>query len=962
MTDAPIGTVTLLFTDIERSTRLLQRTGDTYAALLADHRRLLREAFESHGGYEVDADGDGFFIVFASATDAVEAAADAQQALARHAWPDGNEVRVRMGLHTGEPRPSEGRYVGVDVHRAARVMAAGHGGQVLVSESTRALLDARSQLRDLGEHRLKDFSEPQHLYQLQIEGLAVEFPPVKTLENRPTNLPPQPNTFIGRAVEIDRAQALLSREDERLLTLTGPGGTGKTRLALQVAADVIEWFANGVFFVSLAPVRDPALVVLTIARTLALREQSGESIDETLSEYLRDKEMLLVLDNFEHLVAAAPSVAELLASAPRLRVLATSRRPLNLSGETIYEVPPLALPDISSLPDAAALAQYESVRLFVERARAAAPDFGITPANAQAVAEICVRLDGLPLAIELAAPRVRALPPHALLLRLDRRLKLLTSGARDLDERQQTLRATIDWSYELLTPAEKELFIRLGVFVGGCRLEAAEAVCESVADSDLDILDGLGSLVEMSLQKQRADPDAEPRFWMLETIREYSLELLEEAGAAVDTRRRHALYFLSLAEQVDVESRTGNQADSFARLDAENANLRAAIGWARETGERDVTLHLVTALWGFWATRGHVTEGTSALEEALQQSAERPARALLGRCALQLLAGTSDDLLLAAREALTACEQLGDEYSLAQAWNLIGRVEGTVMGAMASAEQAWRNALVYAERNNYLAERAESVGWLLISALFGPLPADEGIARCEYFYETAGDDPAIRAFCRVERAALEAMQGRFTVARELLAEGRSAVEELGLNVWAANNAQESYFVEMLAGDPEAASQVLLQSYTRLEQMGERVFLSTIAGFLAHALYAQGRYEEAERFSEASEEASARDDVHAQVLWRTARAKVCARRGELRLAEALAREAIQLAEETDLLNTQADALFDLAEVLAIADRPTDACAVIEESTRRYAQKGNLPALERARVRADELASGRRASSR
>ena len=954
MTDAPSTTVTLLFTDIEGSTRLLQRAGDAYADLRAEHRRLLRTAFERHDGHEVDAEGDAFFVVFASANDAAAAAAEAQQELAQHVWPDNNEIRVRMGLHTGEPRLIEGGYVGLDVHRAARVMAAGHGGQVLVSQSTRPLLDERFQLRDLGEHRLKDLSEPQRLYQLQVEGSAVEFPPLKTLENRPTNLPAQPTALIGREHELDQAHALATREDVRLLTLTGPGGTGKTRLALQVAADLIEQFANGVFFVSLAPIRDPDLVVPTIAQTLGLREQPGEALEETLREFLRDKQMLLLLDNFEQIVAAAPLVAALLASAPRLSVLVTSRTPLHLSGERTYAIPPLALPDLQRLPDAGTLAQYESVSLFIERARAAVPDFAITDANAQAVAEICVHLDGLPLAIELAAPRVRALPPAALLRRLDQRLNLLTRGAQDLDERQRTLRATIGWSCELLSDEEKALFARLGVFVGGCRLEAAEALCDPAGGLDIDVLDGLSSLVEKSLLRQKADSDGEPRFWMLETIREYALESLAATSAAEEVRRRHALYFLSLAERADIESRTGDQSGGLARLDLEHANLRAAITWARETGEGELMLRLAMALWGFWATRGHVAEGRSALEEALTLNAERPARALLGLCTLRLLGGRSNELLADAKEALSACEQLGDEFSLAQAWNLLGRVQGSLIGEMTSAERAWRQALSYAERGNYAAEKAESIGWLMISTIFGPLPAEEGIERCKEFFETAGDDQTIRAFCCVDRAVLEAMRGEFELARRLLAEGTHAVEELGLTVRAANNAQEAFFVEMLAGNPQAASSALRTSYSALEQMGERGFLSTIAGFLAHALYAQAEYEEAERFSRESEDAAAPDDVFSQVLWRTARAKICARRGELKRAEALAREAVQLAEQTDLLNAQADALLDLAEVLTLAGRPEEARVLVEESGRRYRRKGNLVSLERARQSANELA--------
>jgi predicted ATPase/class 3 adenylate cyclase len=941
MAEPPSGTVTLLFSDIEGSTRLLQRIGDSYADLLAEHHRLLRGACELHHGFVVDSEGDALFVAFASAAEAAFAASEAQHALAQHPWPDESEIRVRIGLHTGEPRSIDGRYVGLDVHQAARVMAAGHGGQVLLSESTRTLLDERFEVRDLGEHQLKDLSGPQHLYQLQVEGLPAEFPPLKTLDNRPTNLPAQPNAFIGRVRELEETETILTRDDVRLLTLTGTGGTGKTRLALQLAAAVVEQFPHGVFFVSLAPVRDWELVVPTVAQTLGLREQSGEAIVGTLTDYLRDKEMLLVLDNFEQVLAAAPVLAGLLASAPGLTMLTTSRTPLRLSGERSYAVRPLALP--------------ESIRLFSERARAAVDEFVLTGENTGAVTEICVRLEGLPLAIELAAPRVRSLPPAALLRRLDERLNILTGGAQDLDERQRTLRATIEWSYDLLLAEEKALFARLGAFVGGSRLEAAEALCDPDGTLGIELLDGLGSLVEKSLLRQKADSDGEPRFWMLETIREYALEVLEKEGGLEEGRRRHAAYYASVAERLDVESRTGDQQSFLARLDDDNANLRAALDWAREERDGDLTLRLASALWGFWATRGHVAEGRRALDDALELSGERPARALLGLCTLRILSGDSDGLLTDAQEALNACEDLDDDFSLAQAWNLLGRVEGSLLGAMGRAERAWRQGLSYAETSGYAAERAESIGWLMISAIFGPLPVDEGLVRCNEFFEAAGDDPAIRAFCCVEQGVLEAMSGDFARARELLADGTRSISELGLAVWAANNAQEAYFVEMLAGNPDAASSTLRASYITLEQMGERGFLSTIAGFLAHALCAQGDYGEAERYSRASEAAAAPDDVLSQVLWRASRAKVRAQRGDAEGAETLAREAVRLAEDTELLNTQGDALLDLATVLTAAGRREEALAAADAAARRYEQKGNRPSLERARELASELAA-------
>jgi predicted ATPase/class 3 adenylate cyclase len=953
MSEMPSGTVTLLFSDIEGSTRLLQRTGNGYADLLQEHRRLLRAAFRRHDGFELDNEGDAFFVAFASANDAVAAAAEAQTALAHHDWPDGNEVRVRMGLHSGEPRSVDGRYVGLDVHHAARVMAAGHGGQVVVSESTCALLDGRFQLRDLGEHRLKDLSRPQRLYQLQINGLPGEFPALKTLDNRPTNLPAQPNAFIGRDQELREAEALLTRADVRLLTLTGTGGAGKTRLALQLAANVVEAFPNGVFFVSLAPIRDWELVVPTVAQTLGLREQPAETVDETLTAYLREKQMLLVLDNFEQVVAAAPAIAGLVASARGLSVLVTSRTPLHLSGERVLAVPPLAVPDPPHLRDRSGLAAFESVTLFVERAHAAVADFAITETNAEAVAEICVRLDGLPLAIELAAPRVRTLPPPALLRRLDQRLNLLTGGAQDLDDRQRTLRATIEWSYDLLLADEKALFAQLGAFAGGCRLEAAEALCGPDGELGIEIFDGLDSLVEKSLLRQKTDSDGEPRFWMLETIREFACELLTNSGEIDAARRRHAGHFLSLAERLDAESRTGEQARFLARFDDENVNLRAAVEWARENGDGDRMLRLATALWGFWATRGHVAEGRRVLEDALELSGARPARALLGLCTLRMMSGSSDGVLQDAKEALSACEQLGDDFSLAQAWNVLGRVEGSTLGALGQAEQAWRQALSYAERGNYAAERAESISWLMNSAVFGPLPVEDGIARCEEFYDAADNDPTVQAFSCVERAVLEAMRGRFETARELLRDGTQAVAERGLDVYAANNAQEAFLVEMLAGNPAAAASTLRSSYTTLEQMGERAFLPTIAGFLAQALYAQADYDAAERFSRASEQAAAPDDVLSQVLWRTARAKVRARRGQVDAAEALAQEAVRLVDGTDFLNAQADALLDLAEVMTVAGRPAQALDAAEEAASRYERKGNVPALERARAVAAEL---------
>jgi len=943
MTEPPGGTVTLLFSDIEGSTRLVRRLGDAYAEQLARHRELLREAFERHRGYVLDSEGDASFAAFESAGEAAAAAVQAQRALAAHEWPDGNEIRVRIGLHTGEPRPVNGNYVGLDVHQAARVMAAAHGGQVLLSEATRALLGDGFAVRSLGEHVLKDIPGSKRLFQLEIEGLPAEFPPLNTEASRTTNLPAQPNVFIGRERELAEAGDLLAREDVRLLTLVGSGGTGKTRLALQLAGAVGDRYPGGVFFVALSQLRDWQLVLPTIAQTLGLHEEPGESALETVTGRVCDRTLLLVLDNFEHVLRAAPAVSELSSRAPGLKLLVTSRSPLRLRGERTYRVPQLALPALGAT--AAGVAGIDSVRLFIERAQAAAEGFDLDDENAAAIAEICVRLDGLPLAIELAAPWMRTLTPGALLRRLDRRLPLLTGGPRDAEERQRTLRNAIDWSYDLLLEPEQTLFRRLAVFVGGCRLEAAEGVCSL---DGMSVLDGLDALVEKSLLFLRTDSDGESRFRMLEMIREYAEGRLESSGELDEVRRLHARWFADLAECLDEESRTGDHAASVARLGDDYANLRATIQWARDERDGELLLRVATGLLPFWSTRGYVAEGQKTLEEALELEGSRPARALVGLSSLRALSGNSDGLLDDVHEALDGAERAGDPLVLAQGWNLLGRVEGTMIGTLARAEKAWREALEHAERGNLRAERAESIGWLMMSANFGPLPVEEGIALCKRFHDGAADDPFIQGNACVERGALEAMRGDFSLARELIAEGRQTIADLGFSLLAAANAQEAFYVEMLAGDTAEALRIMRESYAALEPMGERSYLSTAAALLAHVLCERGHLAEAERFSRTSEDAAARDDAFSQVLWRSARAKIRAHDGsDLAEAEKLGREAVARAEETDLLNTRGDTLADYAEVLSLADRRLEALAALEQAAELFERKGNTTSLARVR---------------
>jgi len=545
MVVAPSGTVTFLFTDIEGSTKLWERGARAMRSVIGRHDEILNSSIEGIEGFVFKTVGDAFCAAFGSASNAVGAGLEVQRALSSEEWEEGFELRVRMALHTGVVEVHQGDYLGPPVNRVARLLSAGHGGQTLLSLATQELvrdaLPAGVSLEDLGERRLKDLFRPERVFQVVASDLPSEFPPLRTLESLRNNLPPQSTPLVGREWEVEEVRGRLGQEEVRLLTLKGPGGTGKTRLALQAAADLLEGFEDGVFFVSLAATTDPDLFFKEIAGALGLRESGDVPLEDLLKESLGRRQLLLLLDNFEQVLEAAPLASELLSAAPRLKVLATSRIPLGLYGEHEYSVPPLSVPDPKRLPDLEALSQYEAVRLFIERAGAAKAGFGITSENAPAVAQICARLDGLPLSIELAAAREKLLPPKAILTRLSNRLKLLTGGARDLPERQRTLRGAIEWSHDLLDDGERMLFARLSVFSGGRTLEAIEAICDPEGDLPVDALDGVSSLLDKSLLRQEEGPEDEPRFVMLETIHEYSREKLEQSGEAEEIGRAHGL-------------------------------------------------------------------------------------------------------------------------------------------------------------------------------------------------------------------------------------------------------------------------------------------------------------------------------------------------------------------------------------------------------------------------------------
>jgi predicted ATPase len=766
----PAGTVTFLFTDIEGSTSLLHELGaEGYAEALAEHRRVIRQAAAQHGGVEVDTQGDAFFIAFPTAPGALRAAADACDALKE-------PIRVRMGLHSGTPLVTDEGYVGPDVHRAARVAASGHGGQILVSASTASLVDAE-QLRDLGRHRLKDLSAPERIFQLGDH----EFPPLKSLHQ--TNLPIATTPFLGREKELPEVLQLLS--EARLLTLTGPGGTGKTRLATQAAAMLAEEYPDGLWWVPLAPIRDPELVLSTASQTLGA--------PNGLAAHIGDKSMLMLFDNFEQVVDAAPDVASLLTTCPQLRVLVTSRERLHVTGEQEYPVPPLV--------------HEEGVGFFFARARAVAPDF--EPDDS--VSEICRRLDDLPLALELAAARVKALSPQQILERLDQRLPLLTGGARDLPERQRTLRATIEWSYDLLDEREQQVFAQLGAFAGGCTLEAAEVV----AGADVDTLQ---SLIDKSLLRHTAS-----RYWMLETIREFAGERLDASAGGEATWRQHALYFLALGRSLEPYAAvTKEWLDS---LEREHDNVRAALDRLPAQGDTQLALELAESVWRFWKMRGHQAEAQRRLESLLALDGNPTVargHALNAVAGMAVENGEYETGRLCAEEALTIHREHGDAWGIARSTYMLGYAaiesgdfeaartlfEDTVslmaeLGheqyvGMATFNLAWAlEELGERERAEMLAEenllRARSIGSQNLEA--AALESLAGYAHDDGRYDDAlsmkrdalrlnvglGDTPhVLDGLGRIANTHAHAARGR--VAAELLSASLALHEEAGVVV------------------------------------------------------------------------------------------------------------------------------------------------------------------------------------
>jgi len=752
--ELPPGTVTFLFTDVEGSTSLLHELGtESYAKALAEQRRVIREACTRHRGAEVDTQGDAFFFAFPTAPGALAAAGEMTAALTS------GQIQVRIGLHTGTPLLTQEGYVGGDVHRAARIAASGHGGQVLVSSSTAPLVEIA--LTDLGEHRFKDLGAPERVYQLG-DG---EFPALKSLYR--TNLPVPATPFLGRERELMEVVGLL--EGTRLLTLTGPGGMGKTRLASQAAGLASDSYPDGVWWVPLAPLRDPSLVVETAAQVVGSKHGG-------LAEHIADKAMLLLFDNFEQVVEAAADLASLLAACPKLDLLVTSREPLHVTGEQEYPVPPLV--------------HEEGVGFFLARAKAIKPHFQAD----EAVSEICRRLDDLPLALELAAARVKALSSTQILERLEQRLPLLTGGARDLPERQRTLRATIEWSYELLTPEEQQLFSRLAVLFGGCTLEAAEEVAEAE-------LDTLHSLVDKSLVRHTGN-----RYWMLETIREYAGERLRASGDLEATERRHAEHFLALAVSANLSLDTpGDQ--RFDVATSEEGNLRAALGWALAHHEIELGLELAVALDYFWFTN-HPQEGARWFASLLDAAASVPRalrlRASMGHGNACRGFDTSAATLLY-RDALTLARELGDERAAANMCIELALI------AFEARDFDECERLIDESR-----ESRESTTW----------PATE-VMR----FEVLGDLARHR-------------DHDLGLARELIGQALTVARAAGLAFWEAEEAFRLAYIEREAGRLDIAESLVRDSLGLYRRIGYRMGVIAALGWLATTARAAGDVERA----------------------------------------------------------------------------------------------------------------------
>jgi predicted ATPase/class 3 adenylate cyclase len=862
----PTGTLTLFFTDIEGSTRLLQQLGDRYAGVLRDCRRLLRTAFQLGNGYEVDTQGDAFFVVFERAVDAVTSAITAQRALFTNGWPDEVQVRVRIGIHTGEPQLAEEGYVGLDVHRAARIMGAAHGGQVLLSQSTRDQvvrdLPAGVGLQELGQFHLKDITGLQELFQVVVPDLPSDFPPPSALSSlHPIqNLPSPSTSFVGREEEVAMVCERLRRLDVRMITLMGTAGVGKTRLSLQVAARLTDLFVDGVCFVPLDQVSELDGVVPALAQALNIQEEKGHSLFEQVKTILRGQSLLLILDNFEHVLPARRVISDLLATCPGLKALVTSRVMLHLQAEHLFEVHPLAVPELAHLLDLSVLLHNASVSLFAQRAQAVQPNFQLTEANAAAIAEICRHLDGIPLAIELAAARIRYFSPQALLANLEKGLAFLQVSTQDIPERQKTLRGAIAWSYDLLQGSQPRVFRRLAVCVSGITMEAAERICTAAGAIEGSILEALEALVDQSMLQQQELQQGEVRFWLLQTLREYGLELLSQAGELEVTQTAYAEYYLSWIEQIMPLLVGAEQADWLDRLDREYENVRAALEWLLERARleqvrAEQALRLCIALMVFWEVRGHISEGLAFLERALavghEVEATIRAQALhdAGFLALMLDDNTRAEAFL--RESQLLFRESGDKAGMAN----ILRLQGTlaqVKNSYKIARRLLEEALaVYRERGDIhkMVATRDSLAQVAISQCDysrARLLLEENLAS----YRALGEQYNTAYPLYLLARALFLSRGEHSKAQLMAEESLSLFREMGNGRLAAHARNLLGQILLMEEEDIGARSMLEESLITLRTIGDRsgtaevlINLGRLAAYRGDNKAALARYEE-----------------------------------------------------------------------------------------------------------------------
>ncbi len=856
----PVGVVTLLFSDIEGSTRLLEVLGDGYGDVIAEHHRLLREVWRAHRGVEVGTDGDAFFVAFADPHDAVHAALAAQRTLKAHDWPGGLELRVRMGLHTGAPRIREGDYWGVDVHYAARLCSAAHGGQVLLSERT--VLFIEEPVEDLGEHALKDFPAARHIFHLIVDGCCSDdFPAPRTLRAGRTNLPDQVSRFVGRERELSELSRTLL--DARMVTLTGAGGVGKTRLALQLAAELLDGTGDGVWLVDLAPLPREALVGPAVASVLDIREEPGRPVENVLVQAIRDRELLLVLDNCEHVITEAASLVDrLLQRCPRVVILATSREPLGIAGEYLYRVPSLSVPPTEDA-EPEELVGYEGVRLFLDRAAQQRPGFSLDGRNGPTIARLCRRLDGIPLAIELAAARLGSLSAADIVAHLDQRFRLLTGGARTALPRQQTLQALIDWSYDLLDRNEQKLLASLSVFAGSFDLHSAEAVASGPEDSSFGILDELAALVYKSLVQ--ADDTGTVRYRLLESVRDYAAAKLALRGEieANAVRSAHRDHFLALAEAAAPHLTGEDQVEWLDRLELELDNLRAAISTCLLDPDPEPGLRVAAALRYLWLYRRPSREGIIAVCAALDRPDARAptlarSRALVAAALLLWRIGrVYDEALAHAEEARAIAEGLGDERLAAEALYALALVTNS---ASRDHDGKAREVLSEAMRAAHALRDPMLTGLLLVVAASSDDPTKaEGVAMLEeclvIFRESGNRVLRVEILGNLGYRHMEL--GQFDAARVQLDEAVRLAREIGFPRGICFVVCNLGFASYLGGDDDTA-RTMFDETLRIAGAGEYAMIAYAQlGFALLATRAGNAAEAARLHGEA-------DGIHAQL--------------------------------------------------------------------------------------------------